>query len=145
MRARRPRSNAKDAHRSGDVLDLLLSRIVEGEVELVADMVVHRPRHADPAGLGQGFEAGGDVDAVAVDVVVVADNVANIYADAKFDALIRRHLDIAFDHSALDIDGAANGVDDADEFHQHAVSGRLNDMAAVLGDLGIDQFLAMRL
>jgi hypothetical protein len=113
MRARRPRSNAKDAHRPGDVLDLLLAQIIEGEVELVADMVVHRPRHADPAGLGQGFEAGGDVDAVAVDVVVVADDVAEIDADAEFDAPLGRHIGVALGHSLLHLDGAAHRIDDA--------------------------------
>ena len=54
------------------------------------------------------------------------------------------YIGIAFDHAALDVDGAAHRVDDADEFHQHPVAGGLDDAAAVLGDLGVDQFLAMR-
>jgi hypothetical protein len=51
----------------------------------------------------------------------------------------------ALEHAALNFNGAAHSVDDADEFHQHAISGRLNDMAAVLGDFGINQILTMRL
>ena len=58
--------------------------------------------------------------------------------------VLGRHLGIALDHPALNVDGAAHGVDDADEFDQHAVAGGLDDTAAVLGDLWIDQFLAMR-
>ena len=52
---------------------------------------------------------------------------------------------VALDHAALNVDGAAHGIDHADEFHQHPVAGRLDDPAAMFGDLGIDQFLAMRL
>jgi hypothetical protein len=48
-------------------------------------------------------------------------------------------------HIALDIDGAAHGVDDADELHQHTVARGLDDAAAVLGDLGVDEFLTMGL
>ena len=99
----------------------------------------------DAAWIGERLQPGRHVDAVAVDVVVVADDVADIDADAKFDAPVRRHIGVALDHAALNVDGAAHGVDDADEFHQHAVAGRLDDTAAVLGDLGVDQFLAMRL
>jgi hypothetical protein len=41
-------------------------KILEAEIELVAHLVVYDPADADSARLGQGFEAGGDVDAVAV-------------------------------------------------------------------------------
>ena len=45
---------------------------------------------------------------------------------------------VALGHPALDIDRAAYRVDDAGELDQHAVAGRLNDAAAVLRDLRID-------
>jgi hypothetical protein len=35
--------------------------------------------------------------------------------------------------------GAAHGIDDAGEFHQHAVSGGLDDAAVMLRDLRINQ------
>ena len=59
--------------------------------------------------------------------------------------LVRRHVGVAFDHTALNVDGAAHSIDDADEFHQHPVARRLDDVATMLGDFGIDQFLAMGL
>ena len=59
--------------------------------------------------------------------------------------LVGRHIGVAFGHTALNVDGAAHGIDHADEFHQHPVAGRLDDPAPVLGDLGIDEFLAMGL
>ena len=46
-------------------------------------------------------------------------------------------------HLALDLDGAAHRIDDADELGQQAVAGGLDDASAVLGDLGIDEFAAM--
>jgi hypothetical protein len=62
----------------GDVLDLALVRILNCEIELVADHAAD----ADPAGLGQAFVAGGDIDAVtidvAIDVAAVLDDVAQI-------------------------------------------------------------------
>jgi hypothetical protein len=85
------------------------------------------------------------VDTIAVDIVAVADDVADVDADTEFDAPVSWHFDIAIGHGALNIDGAADGVDHADELHEHPVSGRLDDAATVLGDLGVDQFLAMRL
>ena len=47
--------------------------------------------------------------------------------------------------SALDLGGAGDGVHDARELHQHAVAGELDDAPLVLGDLGVDQLLAMRI
>jgi hypothetical protein len=32
---------------------------------------------------------------------------------------------VALDHPALNVDGAAHGIDRADEFYQHPVAGRL--------------------
>jgi hypothetical protein len=45
----------------------------------------------------------------------------------------------------LDFDRRADRVDDAREFREHAVAGRLDDAAAVLPDLRVDELAAMRL
>ena len=52
---------------------------------------------------------------------------------------------LAVGHPALHLAGAAHRVDDAGEFHQHAVAGGLDDSAVMLADLRIDQFAQMRL
>ena len=98
-----------------------------------------------PPGSANAFEPGGDVDAVAVDVVVVADDVAEIDADAELDAPLGRHIGIALGHLALHLDRAAHRIDDAGEFDQHAVAGGFDDAAAMLRDLGIDEFAPDRL
>ena len=128
-----------DADRAGDVLDALRPHVLEAEIELVAHLVAHDAADIDPAGVGQRLDARGDVDAVAVDVVAVDDDVADIDADAEFAAPILRHLGVALAHAALDIDGAAHCIDDAGEFDEETVPGRLYDAAAVLDDLGIEQ------
>ena len=80
-------ADAVGVHRSRDVLDLLLAHVLEGEAQLVAHLVAHHAADADAAGLGQGFQPRGDVDAIAEDVVAVDDDVAEIDADAELDAL----------------------------------------------------------
>ena len=51
----------------GDVLDGLVAQITEREVELVAHLFENDGRETDPPGFGQALQAGGDVDAAAVD------------------------------------------------------------------------------
>ncbi len=45
----------------------------------------------------------------------------------------------------MNLDRAADRVDDARKFHQHAVAGGLHDAPVVLGDAGIDQFATVGL
>jgi hypothetical protein len=45
----------------------------------------------------------------------------------------------------LDLDGAANRIDDARKFDQHAVAGSLDDASVMLPNFRIDEFPAMRL
>ena len=83
--------DAIDAHRPRDVLDLLLAQIRRRRCRACrATCSRTTAADADPAGLGQRFEPRGDVDAVAEDVAVLDDDVAEIDADAKFDAPLCR-------------------------------------------------------
>ena len=84
-------------------------------------------------------------NAVTVDVVAVDDHIAEIDADAESDAFAVGYIGIAVDHRPLHFDRAARRIDNAREFHEHAVAGGLDDAPAVLADLGIDELTAMRL
>ena len=128
-----------DPHRPGDVLDLLLAQILEDKGQPVAHVIMHRTGDEHPAGLGQGFDPRGDVDAVAIDVVVLDDHVAEIDADAQLDAVVRRDTGVALGHRLLHLDRAAHRIDDAGELDQQAVAGGLDDAAMVLGDFRIDE------
>jgi len=65
-------------------------------------------------------------------------------ADAKFDSLGFRHIDIAVCHAALNLDGATYRIDGAGEFDQHPVAGSLDDTAAMFGDFWVDKYPATR-
>ena len=136
----------KDTDRAGDVLDALVAEILELDVfQSLADLVAHRARNTDATGLGEHFQAGRDVDAVAKDVVVLDDDVAEIDADAELHPARRRDVGIAPRHPALDLGSAQHRIDDAVEFDQHAVARGLDDAAAILGDGRIDQLDPMGL
>ena len=75
-----------------------------------------------------------------IDVVALDDHVAEIDADAQFDALVvRRHRCSRSAIASLHLDRAAHRIDDAGKLHQQAVAGGLDDAAVVLGDLRIDE------
>ena len=140
-----PRSDAIDAHWPGNVLDLLLAQILEDEGQPVAHMFVHGIGDEHPAGIGQGLDPRGDIDAVAIEVVALDDHVAEIDADAQLDAVVRRDTRVLLRHCLLHRDRAAHRVDDAGKFHQHAVAGGVDDAALMLGDFRIEEFAAQRL
>ena len=119
--------------------------VVEADVEPAAHVFLDAFGHADAAWFCHVFQARGDVDAVAENVAAVDDDVADIDADAVFDALVVGDAGVARGHGTLQVDGAAHGIDDTGEFDQHAVAGGLDDAAAVLRDLGIDQLAPVRL
>src|SRR5215831_16536629 len=112
-----------DADRPGDILDGLLPHVLEPEAELVAYLIMHDARHHDPAGIRQRLEPRGHVDAVAKNVVAIDDDVTDIYTDAEPDATLGRHVGVTLGHATLDVDAAANRIDDADELHQQSVRG----------------------
>ena len=104
-----------------------------------SEILLDPRRHADTARVRQSFQTSGHVHAVAENVAILDDDVADIDADAELDPAVRRHFRIALGHSALDVDGAAHGIDDAGELGQQPVARRLHQASAILGDLGIEQ------
>src|SRR4029453_11874890 len=90
-RSYRGRADCISTHRSPDVLDALLAHILEGIVEVVADLVAHRAGNADPAGLSQTPQPRCNVPPIPEDVVVLDDDIAEIDSDPKPDAPIFGH------------------------------------------------------
>src|ERR1700737_2832655 len=144
MRPGRPRSDAINPDRPDDILGLLLAEILEDEVELVAHLVAHDPADADPARLGQRLEPCGDIDAVAINVVLLDDDIAEIDADAELDAALQGDAVIVQCHVALQLDRAAHRIYHARELDQQPITGRFHNAAAMLGDLGVRYFAAQR-
>ena len=131
-------------HRLRDVLDALFADVVEDVGQPVADVVAHGARDADAAGLRQCLEPRCNVDTVAVYVVPVGDHVAEIDPDPEGDAFVLGLPGIAVDHRPLYLDGAPHRIDHTRKFHQHAIAGGLDDAAAMLPDLRVDELAAVR-
>jgi hypothetical protein len=108
-------------------------------IDLAAHLAERVLRDANPTGFGNAFEPGGDVDAVAVDVGVLDDHIAEVHADPESDPLFFRCRGIPLDHRPLYGQRAGNRFDHAHELDQQAIAGRLDDPAVVLCDHRIDQ------
>ena len=121
-----------------DVLDLLIAQIVEGQRQLVADLVVRRGRDADRTGLGEGFQPGGDVDPVAEQVVAVDHDVADMHADAELHRFVGGTPGILCGDRGLHRDRALHGIDRAGEVGDDAVAGGVEDAAPVRRDQLVD-------
>jgi hypothetical protein len=140
-----PRANPVDPHRPGNVLDPLCAEIPTDKGQPVAHLVMDCIGDEHPAGIGQGFDLRGDIDAVVIEVVVRDDHVNEIEADAQFDAAVRRNACVPLGDRLLHLDREAHRVDDAGKLHQQAVAGGLDQAAAVLGDFRIEEFAPQRL
>jgi hypothetical protein len=129
-------------HRLDNILEDLRPHVVEGDLDLSPDLSIGVIGQADAAGLGDAFEASCDIDAIAEDVVVVDDDVADVDADPEFDSDILREVGVLPRHVALDLHNATRCIDRAGELDQQAVTGGLDDATAMRGDAGIDKRLS---
>ena len=103
-----------DPDRSFDVLELRRAEIGDRHIEPAAHLPIGVLGQADRAGLGDALQARGDVDAVAHQVAVgLLDDVAEMNADAKLNALSGGTPALRSTMRVLHLDGAAHRVDDA--------------------------------
>jgi hypothetical protein len=134
-------AHTMNTDRPTDVLDRLLTQIFKTETELVADFIAHVARDHDATGIGKSLQPRRNVDPVTKNIIVVDDDVADIDADTELNIGFGWHVAVPLDHAALDIDGTAHRIDNADEFHQHPVARGFDDATSVFGDHGIDPVL----
>ena len=114
-------------------------------LQLVAHLTTGVLGEADAPRLGKTLKPRSDVDSVAHEIAIrFLDNVSQVNSDAKLDAPFRRDARIARDHTVLDLDGAAHGVDHAAKLDDRAVAGALDDAAVMGGDRGVDQVAPRR-
>src|SRR5277367_4973767 len=76
---------------------------------------------------GQSLEARGHVHPVPIDIVSINNDVAEIHANAKPQPLCFGRALIVASHSPLDRGGTLDGVYDACELNQRAVTHELDD------------------
>jgi hypothetical protein len=78
--------------RFGDVFEFLLAHIPETDVELVLDVVEDGSGNANGARIGQLLESRRDIDAVAVNIIAIDNDVADIDPDPIGDLTIGRNF-----------------------------------------------------
>jgi hypothetical protein len=108
------------------------------EIELVSDMIVYRLRDANSAGLGERLDPGGDVDAIAKDVVAIDDYIAEVDTDPQLEPAFGRERIVDPTRGALHLDGAVDRVDDTREIGKQAVARCTDDPSAMRPDKGVD-------
>src|SRR6266852_321433 len=101
---------------------------------------MHFPGNADAPGVGETLEAGGDVDAVTVDLLAIHHHVAEVNADTEFHPLVERQVGILGPERGLDYDGALHRVHHTGELRYDAVPCGINEASTVMLDEAIDQF-----
>ena len=132
-----------DPDRSFDVLELRRAQIGDFHVEPASDLTIGVLGETDRARRCHPLEPGGDIDPVAHQIAVsLLHDIAEMDADTKFDALLRRHAGIALNHAALDFDGAAHSVDHAAKLDERPVAGQLDSAAVMQGDGRVDEVAA---
>ena len=118
---------------------------MDREIEPSLDLPEGLLRKANRPGLGNAFQPGGDVDAVAHHVAVcLLDHIAQMDTDTELDTALGRQSGIALDEAVLNLNGAAHSVDHAAKLDKITVSGAFDDAAMMHGDCGVDQIAAKR-
>ena len=123
-----------DPDRAVDILDTYVAAIRETNVDPIADALVDDRGDADPTGLGERLQARGDIDAIAVDVVVFNDDIAKIDANSEHDSWLGRVFIRHRGAGALHRKRAVDSIDHAAELDDGTIADQLDDAAVVGGD-----------
>ena len=99
----------------------------------------------DATWLRYSFQPGSNIYAVAKEIIVFYNDVADIDPDPKLETLILRHGAVAFLDAELNLHRATRGVNDACELDQEPIASGLDDTAPMRGNLRIKNFPPMGL
>ena len=105
---------------------------------------IYPPRYRYTAGLGNLLQSGGDVDAVAQNVLAINDDITEVDANPEDDAPSFICAFVAFGHAFLHFDHALRGFYDRREFQQQTIAHGFDDTPAVFSNFTVDQFSPMR-
>ena len=122
-----------------NVLELLSTDVIEARIQLALDLLEDGLTDADAARIGQGFQAGSHVHPVAINIVPVNDNFAQIDADAEEQAFFFLDLGTQRADGVLNADGAMGGGHDTLKAREDGVPGIMHDRATGIPDPVGDQ------
>ncbi len=93
-----------------------------------------------PPGRRFRLQPGRHVHAIAVEIVAVDDQVAEVQADPEHDGGVLGLVAIGVGHGLLELDGRAQRIDRAGKLDQRTVAGQLDQPAAVAGQRRFEAF-----
>jgi uncharacterized membrane protein YeaQ/YmgE (transglycosylase-associated protein family) len=97
-----------------DVVGASLPRVDTGFAQFISNLTGGIRGQANPGAPSDALDPPSDIDAVAHQAAVgLFDHIAQMNADAKFDATVLRHARVALDHRVLYFDRAAHREDHA--------------------------------
>src|SRR5262245_16606040 len=126
--------DAVDMHRVVNILELVLTKVFEGDgepAEAGLHILLHSARHTNTASVRQFLQSRCHVYAIAMDARAFYD-IADVDPHSEFDPFTCRNPRISFGHCALDLDGTTQGIHGADEQHQQSVTSCPYDPTTVL-------------
>src|SRR5262249_35294016 len=88
---------------------------------------------------------GRDIDPIAVTVVTLDDDVAEVDADAELDMLLFDDMLVAARYAVLKFGRTFDRIDDTAELGKKTIADELEDPTMMIADLRFEQFLAVRL
>src|SRR5262249_11087553 len=106
-----------------DVVECLLSKVLEGARDLASYMVVHPAGNDDSTRLGELLKTSRDVDPVTVDRRPIDDNFAEVYADTEPHSLVLGQLGVVLSYLLLHFDRARYGRRGSVELDDQAIAG----------------------
>ena len=95
-------------------------------------------RNQDAACRSFPFQSRRHVDAVAIEVCAVDDQVSQVQTHAEHESGIRRLVAVGLGHGLLKLDGRAQRVDGAGKLHQSTIAGQLDQASSVFGQQWIE-------
>src|SRR3954453_1046832 len=72
-------------------------------------------------------------------VILVYDDVTDVYSNAKVDPLLRRHVRVFGCHTTLELGRTFSGVHGAGELDQYAIARGLHDASSMVSNGWVDE------
>jgi hypothetical protein len=116
----------------------------ELNVELVDDLVPDDSRAGDAAWAGQPFKARRQIDAVAIEIFAVDDDVAERDPYPELDLSVFGRSDISTCHPPLNFGRTSHSVDDASKLDQKTVTHRFEDSSVEPFDSRVEELPPMQ-